>query len=106
MEHTKGTWRVAPDQELEKYHPYHECRNIMVGNWVIARMTDHRNQRANSRLIAASPALLESCQYVEMASEGIELDGTESDDHALQITITAAGLRDLRAAIAKARRTA
>jgi hypothetical protein len=99
MEHTKGEWKyIGLDVR--------GIGQIMVGRRAIAQVWDWPEAEANARLIAASPALLESCQYVEMASEGIELDGTESDDHALQITITAAGLRDLRAAIAKARRTA
>ena len=75
MEHTNGPWRVAPDLEFARLHPYHENRNIMANDWVICRMTDHAEQRANAQLIAAAPELLDAlkvCQVRIFMLEGPE----------------------------------
>jgi hypothetical protein len=59
------------------------------------------NAEANAHLIAAAPDLLDSCDYVDSVAPA----GPIEDDDLIVVTITGKGLRDLRAAIAKARLT-
>jgi hypothetical protein len=57
------------------------------------------NAEANAHLIAAAPELLNSCDYMDSVAPV----GVIEDDELIVVTMTGKGLRDLRAAIAKAK---
>ena len=61
-DHTPGPWKVEADPDNKGKHPYHDTRFITTGdggNWQwIAKLSDHPNQAANARLIAACPDLI------------------------------------------------
>lgn len=74
QQHTPGPWRVEGDEEYTHHalhHPYHDNRYIIgdidnddLGYMIVARMSDHPQQAANARLIAAAPELLDALQGV------------------------------------------
>jgi hypothetical protein len=62
---------------------------------------DIETEKANARLIAAAPDMLDSLNYVDsIAPAGV---GGKDDGELITITMTAKGLCDLRAALRKAR---
>lgn len=57
---------------------------------------------ADAALIIAGPALLDVANYVASAAESAGFDPTLPDDEPVELWLTAKGIRDILAAIAKA----
>ena len=112
-DHTPGPWHVEADPDNKGKHPYHDTRFITTGygdNWQwIATLSDHPNQAANARLIAAAPETAaerdqlrdinaDLLAALEWAVARIIVANHEGDP------IVSAWLPDARAAIEKARK--
>jgi hypothetical protein len=114
--HTPGPWKIMADPINKELHPLHENRYIVTGDavlrewqnstgahWelgagsIVCKLRDQQAQKADARLIAAAPALLEACRCALADMEGTKelLDGQVSDAYNLT-------LRELEAAIAAA----
>ncbi len=93
-------------------HPFHDLSDgqrirytILSPHHAGDRMRIHwcyvRSEEANARLIAAAPELLDSLNYIDAVCPDIEPDAEPGD--LVELVITSEGLRQLRAAIAKAK---
>ncbi len=98
--HTPGPWTTQGDSHQLSPHPYHEYRFIVSADGIVARMSDSPTQKADARLIAATPDLLEALQQILVGFEHGDFRRThprQADDDPYHPALVAA-----RAAIAKA----
>ena len=109
-DHTPGPWHVEADPDNKGKHPYHDTRFITTGygdNWQwIATLSDHPNQAANARLIAAAPETAAERDQLREVNADL-LAALEAVDHAFITNDNAAmqgAIRQARAAIEKARK--
>lgn len=98
-QHTPGPWFVTKFTDGIYGITFEDGGDLRVE--LIGTIGTNENQEANARLIAAAPELLEACQYIAYASEGIETIDLGNEEE-LQITITGQALKDLKEAIKKA----
>lgn len=102
IEHTPGPWEINHDK-IEGVRPicqiYHPCGDVV--DWPTETPdSGDMEAEANARLIAAAPELASNHDYLDDVMPDVSyLDDSEP----VEIVITAKAVRDIRAAIAKAK---
>ena len=104
-EHTPGPWRTHPGSAVSSWNVRADDLTIAFcptnTSWGdLTRRVDEPHAKANARLIAAAPDLLDACEAI--AAEASIAQSPEGDD-ILVIELTRSEIDMLRAAIAKAR---
>ena len=100
--HTPGPWRVFDvftDIEVVTDRPTaNETESIV-------QFRGQRNAKANARLIAAAPELLQSARYIDSVAPCQPADGSSplEDDELVEIVVSGKAIKALRAVIAKAK---
>lgn len=83
--HTKGPWRVDPDDEL--------CIETADGKTTLAVLDMHTDEDAeNAKLIAAAPEMLETLQELWALIEDGQLVRNISNDHKSDWALKQVGL--------------
>jgi hypothetical protein len=101
MKHTPGPWNMGGAIKTERGRVYGINARVNIEGFngpQDCRIAEVFSIKANARLIARTPELLEHAQYIDYA--GPELPNSVADEALVSINITAIGLRQLRATLA------
>jgi hypothetical protein len=105
MSHTKGPWRVVEENKEFVVEAENGCVAVVGATLRASTVEVHERSKANARLIAASPALLEACKLA-LADRERMVGGTHADPYRSDAINRDALVISLRSAISLAEKGA
>ena len=83
-QHTSGPWKIGARRTTKtvywNVYGKHESQLGVHLNWKVAQCGQNEEGKANARLIAAAPGLLEACRALVDYADNVNQDGEPSEE--------------------------